>query len=63
MKDEKKLEEALNYAKSSNKIEDLKLEKEELEEIKQAIVNCDKKEDFVSNVISSIKRDEDGKTK
>lgn len=58
-----KIKKAIEYAKSTNKIEDLSLAKEELEEIKKAILENKSKESFLNSIVRNVKDKQNGKIK
>ncbi len=51
---EKKVDDALEYAVSSNKIEDLNITKEELEHIKKEILSGNGDDSFLYSVVKKI---------
>ena len=59
--DDKKIEEAVNYAASTNKIEDLNLTKVELKEVKNAILEKKDTDSFIEGITK--KRDKSDKNK
>lgn len=63
MEDKKLAEAALKYAIASNKIEDLELSPEELEEVKKVIQDNDNSIMMLINDIMKRLGDKDGKTK
>ena len=63
MDDKKLAEAALKYAIASNKIEDLELSPEELEEVKKVIQDNDNSIMMLINDIMKRLGDKDGKTK
>ena len=63
MEDKKLAEAALKYAMATNKIEDLELSPEELEEVKKVIQDNDNSIMMLINDIMKRLGDKDGKTK
>ena len=61
---DKKIDDAIKYASSTNKIEDMNLSKNELEEVKKAIIDNKNSDKFVSEIVKKIdKSDKNGKIK
>lgn len=64
---EEKLDKALEYAEATNKIEKLDMTKEELQGIKDAIIDQKSDESFLYNLVKKInesdKENKNGKTK
>lgn len=59
----KKIEKAIKYAESTNKIEDLDLAREELEKIKKAILENKSQKSFLNSIVDGIKEKQNGKIK
>lgn len=59
--DEKKVDDALEYAASSNKIEDLNVTKEELEYIKKEILSGNDNDSFLYSVVKKIMEEDEKK--
>lgn len=58
---EEKVNEAIKYANATNKIEDMNMTTEELNEIKNAILKDSNNKSFLYNLVTKTKKKEDGK--
>lgn len=56
---EEKLNEAINYANSSNSLENNKLSKDEIRKIIKYIMNCKSDQSFLGSLLEEIKRKEE----
>lgn len=56
---EEKLNEAINYANSSNSLENNKLSNDEIREIFKYIMNCKSDQSFLGSLLEEIKRKEE----
>jgi hypothetical protein len=61
--DKNKINEAVNYAKATNSIEDLSIKKNELLIIKEAIEKNSSDKSFLKSVVEHIEKDKNGKIK
>jgi hypothetical protein len=61
--DKNKINEAVNYAKATNSIEDLSIKKNELLIIKEAIEKNSSDKSFLKSVVEHVEKDKNGKIK
>ncbi len=58
---EEKVNEAIKYANATNKIEDMDMTKEELTELKDAILKDSDNKSFLYNLVNKLKKREEKK--